>query len=259
MICSIRYIFIAILIFIQFIVVATEASSESNSYTGFRRPIVTITFDDGWLSQYQDALPILERYKIFATFYILTGSLGQPEYMTPDQVLAIYNAGHEIGAHTVTHPDLNTVSLFQVEQELKNSKQFLENLIKKPVPNFAAPYGSSSSKVLKLIEKYFKTNRSVTSALNTKNTLDLYRIKALPIVPTTPLVDIDDLLDDTAKRSAWLVLVYHRIDTLVTPLSITPSEFESRMKDIQRRNLTILTLQQALDEILPQIASIGSN
>lgn len=257
MINSSRHLFAVAFLIVQLIAIGAAEPSNSDSHIGFRRPIVTITFDDAWISQYQEALPLLERYKIFATFYILTGSLDKPDYMTRDQVLALHKAGHEIGAHTVTHPDLNTLSLFQVEQELKNSKQFLEDLIKKPVPNFAAPYGSASNKVLELIRKFFKSNRSISFGLNTKNTLDQFKIRALPISTGTTFSEIEHFLEDVAKYNAWAVLIYHRIDAQANQMSITLTEFETHLKEIQNRNLTTLTIQEALQEVLPQSASIN--
>jgi len=239
--------------------ITIEAIEPSDSLGGFHRPIVTITYDDAWVSQYEEAFPLLKKYKMFATFYILTGSLGKPGYMTTDQILDLYKAGHEIGAHTVTHPDLSTIPAYQVQQELKNSQDFLENLIKHPVPDFAAPYGSVSYDAVKLIKQFYKTNRSVTFGFNTKNTFDPFKIKALAISASTSFAAVKQFLENTSKHHVWAVLVYHRIGGEANQTNISVAEFETHLQEIQKQNLTILTLQQALQELLPQITNTNAD
>ncbi|GAC1378963.1 MAG: hypothetical protein NVSMB43_20770 [Pseudarthrobacter sp.] len=81
--------------------------------------MVSVTFDDGWASQYNNALPVLNKYGIPATMYIISGSVNAvPSYMTQDQIQAFASRGDEIAAHTVTHPDLTTLTPDQVDNEL---------------------------------------------------------------------------------------------------------------------------------------------
>ena len=79
--------------------------------------LVSINFDDGYLSQYQIALPILERAGMKATFYIIT-QMHDAEHMTDAQVLDLYARGNEIGAHTRTHPALVNISKQPITHKL---------------------------------------------------------------------------------------------------------------------------------------------
>src|SRR3712207_3995307 len=90
---------------------------------GFDRGMVTVTFDDGWTSQHTNALPILEKYGIPATMYIISGSINdQPAYMTQEQIQDFAGRGHEIASHTVTPPPLPQLSGAQLAAELENSQ-----------------------------------------------------------------------------------------------------------------------------------------
>ena len=77
---------------------------------GFNEPLVSVTFDDGWLSAHDTALPIMKQYKVVSTQYIVTGILSTKGYETPSDVYDFRNAGHEIASHTLSHPDLTKVN-----------------------------------------------------------------------------------------------------------------------------------------------------
>ncbi len=67
-----------------------------------------ITFDDGYLSQYTHAKPILRALGWPGVLYLEGKNLG-PGGLTRHQVRTMIAAGWEVGAHTLTHPDLTTV------------------------------------------------------------------------------------------------------------------------------------------------------
>src|SRR3989344_3024981 len=60
-----------------------------------------INFDDGRSDGYTTIFPILKKYGIHATFYVITDFLGKQEYMSWEQVDRLYREGHEIGSHTL--------------------------------------------------------------------------------------------------------------------------------------------------------------
>ncbi|HXE09990.1 MAG TPA: polysaccharide deacetylase family protein, partial [Verrucomicrobiae bacterium] len=108
--------------------------------TGFNRPIVTLTFDDGYQSTYDNGLPELNKYGFKSTQYIITGLVGQPNYMTKSEVLAWNTGGHDVESHTVTHPDLTQLTAAQLTTELSQSQSTLQSWLGKPVKDLAYPY-----------------------------------------------------------------------------------------------------------------------
>lgn len=106
------------------------------------KPIV-LTFDDGYADNYENAFPILKKYKFPATFFIITQFVddNKPGYMTWDQLEDLAIEGMEIGSHTLDHADLRgKPRAFQVT-EIAGSKLMIESRIGTPVKSFCYPSG----------------------------------------------------------------------------------------------------------------------
>jgi peptidoglycan/xylan/chitin deacetylase (PgdA/CDA1 family) len=112
--------------------------------------LVALTFDDGWSDNHSTLLPLLREYGVPATIYVTTGLMGRPNpwlaphsgmrMMTADEVVACARAGVEIGAHTITHPDLSLVGADGCRREVTGSRAILRELTDTPVSSFAYPY-----------------------------------------------------------------------------------------------------------------------
>jgi len=114
------------------------------------RPIV-ITFDDGYENNYSAAFPILERQNMRATFFVITGKMGQPGYMSWEQIRNMGAVGMEFGSHTVNHFTLKDINLKELERELLTSRMMLENNLQSAAPIFANPFGETSPAVVDLL------------------------------------------------------------------------------------------------------------
>ena len=114
------------------------------------RPIV-ITFDDGYDDNYRAALPILLKQSMRASFFVVTGKIGQPGYMTWQQTREMHNRGMEIGSHTVHHYTLNEINLKEMERELLASRLMLESNLPAAPAVFANPFGETAPAVVELL------------------------------------------------------------------------------------------------------------
>lgn len=119
------------------------------------RPIV-LTFDDGYISAYTAALPLLQQYGMTATFFIVTGLVGQAGYVTWDHVAALAAAGMEIGAHTVSHPDLRGLTGAALLHEVAGSGQALEGRLGLPVSVFAYPAGKYNAEAVAAVRDHYE-------------------------------------------------------------------------------------------------------
>jgi len=107
---------------------------------------VVLTFDDGWQSNIK-AQQLLAKYNYKGTFYIVSGMLDTPIYLTTAELRQLAASPHvEIGAHSHTHflpwaTALESLDSNVVIGEMRKSKALIEGIIKKPVKSFAWPFG----------------------------------------------------------------------------------------------------------------------
>jgi peptidoglycan/xylan/chitin deacetylase (PgdA/CDA1 family) len=120
---------------------------------------VVLTFDDGSACTYEQAMPILRKYRYPATVFVISGLLGKnnewlrdagfPErrMLNADEIRALEAERFDIGSHTVTHQWLARIPLSQARAEIRNSKAQLEDVLGHEVAHFAYPFGSYTPEV----------------------------------------------------------------------------------------------------------------
>ena len=97
---------------------------------------IVITFDDGHLSFFEKAAPVLKKYGLKATLFVITDRIGQPNFMNWDQIKSVGHQGVSIESHSVTHRILAQLELDEVEMELVESKSTLEKHLGREVDFF---------------------------------------------------------------------------------------------------------------------------
>jgi len=105
------------------------------------RPVV-LTFDDGYADFYSTAIPELRRWGYTATDYVIPGFVGHPSFMNWSEVVRADALGFTIGAHTMHHVPLASVSAASALSEMSQSKVVLQGMLRHPVSEFAYPFGS---------------------------------------------------------------------------------------------------------------------
>lgn len=110
------------------------------------KPVV-ITFDDNNLSQYEVALPVLEKHGQRAVFYQISKYLESPNMVDNDRTLELQAKGHEIASHTMTHRALPGLNDEELRWELAESKRILEELTGRPVKHVAYPGTAHNQRV----------------------------------------------------------------------------------------------------------------
>ncbi len=144
-------------------------------------PSVALTFDDGYQDFYTDAYPILKKYNVKATNYVISGFLDHPNHLYTWQVREMSDSGIiEIGAHTVHHDWLKGKSLQEDTTETAQSKVVLEAITGKPVVSFAYPFGAFDAQSIDVIRGVgFRTATSTIPGIvqSNDNRYFLYRLR----------------------------------------------------------------------------------
>jgi peptidoglycan/xylan/chitin deacetylase (PgdA/CDA1 family) len=196
------------------------------------RNFVSITFDDGRYEQYNKFYPLLAKYDLKGTFYIVTERIGWKGVMDWDELSYLHKEGNEIGSHTHTHPHLTTLSNSDLNYEFKKSKKIL-NVFN--CNSIAYPYGEYNQRVIQQAKKYFIAARGYksnienrTEVLNFQNknryhligipTENSLRIRNYPNLQNCSLFGLSllnfkktvkKILEYTTKNNAWIIFVIH--------------------------------------------------
>lgn len=110
---------------------------------------VTTSWDDGDVLDLKLA-SLLDRYNIKGTFYL---TKDYRKERLSDEDIRIISQKHEIGAHTLTHPDLRSIAREEKMREIKGSKEWLETLMGKEVVSFCYPSGFFDTDSVKVVQE----------------------------------------------------------------------------------------------------------
>jgi peptidoglycan/xylan/chitin deacetylase (PgdA/CDA1 family) len=117
------------------------------------KPIV-ITFDDGYLDNYQNAFPLLQKYGYTGVFYIFTYPLDydDPNYLSWEMVQEMHRAGMEFGSHGYRHWELAGRDVDFLVYEILGSKEAIEAHIGEPVRFFSYPVGRYDNLAMQVVQ-----------------------------------------------------------------------------------------------------------
>lgn len=128
------------------------------------QPFVCLTFDDGYQDNYDIAYPILKQQEVPFVIYVTTGFIDNrlPMWWYPGEQLGINTKSLKtldanplctIGAHTISHPKLDTLSPEEQKKEIEQSIQELEARLRHPIRHFSYPHGAYNTDTLSIINQ----------------------------------------------------------------------------------------------------------
>lgn len=117
------------------------------------KPVI-LTFDDGYVDNYTNAYPIIKELGLKATVFIITSCIDKDKsFLTSEQIKEMDANGFTVESHTVNHDRLAEISYNEQVDTLKQSKVFLENILKREIKYIAYPYGLWNKNTLKAVEE----------------------------------------------------------------------------------------------------------
>ncbi|WP_166462761.1 polysaccharide deacetylase family protein [Amycolatopsis acidicola] len=223
---------------------------------------VSLTFDDGNADQLQ-AKPILDKYGMKGTFYIITGSIGAPGYLTRTDLQTLSTGGNEIAGHTVTHPDLTTVPADEARRQICNGRATLASWGYQ-VTSFAYPYAALNSSVESIAQQCGYNSARGLGDLRSAHGCsgcpfaetvpppDPYAVKALDEIDTTwTLAQLQSAVTNAERTGGWVPFTFHHVcsGTGCDSLSISPTvldQFLAWLSARASRGTTVKTVNQVV-------------
>jgi peptidoglycan/xylan/chitin deacetylase (PgdA/CDA1 family) len=125
---------------------------------------VVITFDDGYMNNYEYGFPLISELGMCATWFVVSSDIGKmsgwhdpgvppQKMMNVQQLREMRSKGMEIGAHSRHHVDLTDLDDANRLEEIAGSRTDLENLLGCPISSFSYPYGRYDSKTTKIVQE----------------------------------------------------------------------------------------------------------
>lgn len=232
-----------------------------------RIPLLTIISDDGHVDNSAWFIPILEEFKVKASFAIIGNFTKRANdglttsYYTSSQVKSLYDNGHDIMSHTWTHQQSwsTILTLEQIDEEMKRTKVYLESIINAPVNLFVSPYGLRTPAIDNIISKYYDANFIINFTDHTVNLpLDTYYVNRLSAdcdETTYSLLwetSLKPALDKALLNKEWLILCVHPQFTQYKQSSnpnylARQNEFRKVLQYCKDNGIEVTTAKQGFD------------
>ena len=210
------------------------------------RGAITISFDDGFQTQYAYAFPMLQAMGMPGNFFIITSRVGTSGFMTVAQLQVMQNSGSEIDSHSVTHPDFTTLSASQIIQECQVSQNTLRSwgLTAK---NFAYPSAARNSFTDSIMSQYYRSIRwgyvaPYVMPFPTSQFL-------LPAMDGSVSLAYDQsLVDQIYEANGWGIITFHDVSPTpgISQNHIGTADFQTFLNYVQSKGVAVLTIDQAL-------------
>ena len=211
------YIILLILISLSFNLRAQRLTVDNSNFFyqispiyDFKQSIISLTFDDGYITQFTVALPLLKERNIPATFYVITNRL---DSVTKSLISDNISEEFEIGSHTVTHADLVKIGNEDAKMELLNSHTFLQrNFGVNAGLTMSYPWGIYNSSVEQIAKSIYLAARSTDVGYNSLYTFDRYALKMQNFDKQTGAYRANPWVDFAIANHLWLVEMIHGIN-----------------------------------------------
>ncbi len=184
--------------------------------------VVSLTFDDGNADQL-GLLRTLEAHGLHGTFYIITGAIGQPDYLTRQDLGQIAAAGDEIGGHTVSHPQLTADDPAELSRQICDGRATLSHWGYHAV-SFAYPYGAYDPAVEAAVRDCGYASARIVGGLGVAGPTcpnchiaesmppaDPYAVRTTgQVTDTTTLAGLEQYVTDAENSGGgWLPFIFH--------------------------------------------------
>ncbi|MED3624215.1 polysaccharide deacetylase family protein [Neobacillus thermocopriae] len=186
------------------------------------KPMVSFIINVAWGNEYlTDMLATLKKHRVSASFFLE----GNWVKKNPDLAKMIVDAGHEVGNHSYSHPDMAKLTAAQARQQMIKTNEIIEAVTEKKVKWFAPPSGSYREETVKVAHEL-----KMKTVMWTVDTVDWKK--------PSPDVLINRVISKIDKGS--MVLMH--------PTDATAKSLDRLITAIKQKNLSIGTVSELMNE-----------
>ena len=245
---NISVIFIICLFFTLFFF---ENSKLESNLSKEEKGILSLSFDDGYISHYNLAYPLMEKYEFKGTEYLVANwskKFEDKELMTFEQAKEMQFNEWEIGSHGLNHANLAFLSKEDLEKNLNLSREIL---IKEGfnISSIAFPYGSYNKNISNSVKNYYFSARPLINDYNLRNSENLYELKSKWIDKNSEVIEVCSWIKYAKLNNLWLILVFHNIkDSPTEYWDESTKDFQEILKCINESNIEVKTISGVINE-----------
>ncbi len=225
-----------------------DASGDPDGpWPGGAPAALSLAFDDGDASHLTHGVDLLEERGVAGTFFLTTAWVTDWDAWT-----AVASAGHELGSHTVVHPDLTSVSDTQLEDELVASKAAIEAETGASVRSIAYPFAAADGRVVEAARAYYDAGRLAHEGTpwNPAEPADPLQLVSTAPITTTTASDLRAELADAVAAGGWLIVQVHGIEDSASGWEPVPRvAYEQLLDDALQQDVWIAPLIEVVDHI----------
>ncbi|WP_440054813.1 polysaccharide deacetylase family protein [Pseudoalteromonas sp. T1lg65] len=207
-------------------ILATEIS-ENFTYPNQASNAVSLSFDDAWPSQVEVGVPLLNKYQVKGTFYVMPFRVEEKLELWRKAV----SQGHEIGNHTNEHlctgnfawlremnKGLEQVDLDYVEQDILKTNDYIKEKLRVQAKSFAYPCGNTFvgrgenvKSYVPLIAKHFTSGRTwLDETGNHPTYTDFAQLTSIRMDGIS-FDELKPVLEQLRHNHSWIILAGHNV------------------------------------------------
>ncbi len=178
-------------------------------------------------------------------FSLSSNSGTASEYVSIEDLQVMEANGHEIGAHTRTHPSLIALDTAGKIDEIEGSRDALLAAGFAPVETISYPFGDYNPEVQSITASAgFTSGRSVDRGFNDKVT-DPYALKIQQVGRDVTVAEVEAWIDQAAASDTWLILMFHQIDNDASATyGTTEAQLQAMVDYVSTADVDVITVTE---------------
>lgn len=214
---------------------------------------VIFLLDDGHVSQYTQAFPILRSKGFRGNIGVISSAIGQEGYLNEEDLRELYSYGWDLANHSDTHRDLSTLSKEEQIDELSACRDYLNgNGYTRASDIVFYPYGGFNEDTIDIINTDYKMGRTINENIENTPPVAMHAIKIVNMLSFRAPSTLNDFVDRAIKVGGTVIFLAHKLTLTANDSVEYPIDSFKQVVDYvyQRKDeVNVLTISEWADLI----------